>query len=60
MVTFFWPKHNKCSKMGSKFQIFASLGTTVTIFSELKRNMMVKEIPTNGVNWCIEIAPNDL
>ena len=30
------------------------------IFSDLKRIMMVKEIQRNGVNWCFEIAPNDL
>ena len=48
MVICFWPKHNKCSKMGSKYQIFVSLGTTVTIFSDLKHIMMVKEIPRNG------------
>ena len=44
MVTCFWPKHNKCLKMGSEFQIFASLGTRITIFSDLKGIMMVKEI----------------
>ena len=59
MVTCFWPKHNKCPKMGSKSQIFVSLRTIITIFSDLKRIMMVKEIPRNGV-WFIEIAPNDL
>ena len=30
------------------------------IFSDLKCIMMVKEIPRNGVTWCLEIAPNDL
>ena len=60
MVTCFWPKHNKRLKMGSKCQIFVSLRTTITNFSDLKRIMMVKEIPRNGVIWCIEIAPNDL
>ena len=44
MVTCFWPKHNKCLKMGSEFQIFASLKTRITIFSDLKGIMMVKEI----------------
>ena len=29
-------------------------------FSDLKRIMMVKEIPRNGVIWYIEIEPNDL
>ena len=60
MVTCFWPKHNKCLKIGSKCQIFASLGTRITIFSDLKHIMMVTEIPRNGVIQCIEIAPNDL
>ena len=60
MVTCFWPKHNKCLKMGSEFQIFASLRTRITIFSDLKCNIMVKEIPRNLVIWCIEIAKNDL
>ena len=44
MVTCFRPKHNKCLKMGSEFQIFASLRTRITIFSDLKGIMMVKEI----------------
>ena len=52
--------YNKCPKMGSKCQIFVSLRTTITIFSDLKRIMMVKEIPRNGVIWFIEIAPNNL
>ena len=60
MVTGFWPKHNKCLKMGSKCQIFTSLRTRMAIFSDLKRIMMVKEIPRNWVIWCVEIAPNDL
>ena len=60
MVTCFWPKHNICPKIWSKCQIFVSLRTTITIFSDLKRIMIVKEIPRNGVIWCIEIAPNDL
>ena len=60
MVTCFWLKYNKCLKMGSNCQIFASLRTRITIFSDLKRNMMVKEIPRNGVIQYIEIAPNDL
>ena len=60
MVTCFWPKHNKCPKMGPKRKIFVSLRTTITIFCDLKHIMMVKEIPRNGVIWCIEIAPNDL
>ena len=48
MVTCFWPKHNKCSKMGSECQIFVSLRTTITIFSDLKRIMMVKEMGSFG------------
>ena len=44
----YWPKHNKYLKMGSKCQIFASLRTTIIIFSDLKRII------------CIVIAPNDL
>ena len=60
MVTCFWPEQNKCPKMGSECQISVSLRTTIIIFSDLKRIMMVKEILRNGVIWCIEIAPNDL
>ena len=56
----FWPKQLKCLKMGSKCQIFASLGTKITIFSHLKHIMMVKEFPSNGFNRCFEIAPNEL
>ena len=60
MVTCFWPKRKKCLKMGSKCQIFTRLRTRITIFSNLKCFMMVREIPRNTVIWCIEIAPNDL
>ena len=60
MVTCFWLKHNKCLKMGLNCQIFASLRNRINVFSDLKRNMMVKEIPRNGVIQYIEIAPNDL
>ena len=60
MVTCFWLKHNKCLKMGSNCQIFASLGNRINVFSDLKRNMMVKEFPRNGVIQYIEIASNDL
>ena len=52
MVTCFWPKHNKCLKMGSEFQIFASLRARIII--------ELKEIPRNGVNRCFEIALSDL
>ena len=48
MVTGFWPKHNKCLKMGSNSQIFASLRTRITIFIDLKRIIMIKEIPRKG------------
>ena len=60
MVTCFWPKYNKCLKMGSKCQIFASVRTRITIFSNLKHIIMVREIPRNGVKKCIKIALNDL
>ena len=60
MVTGFWPKHNKCLKMGSNCQIFASLRIRITIFSDLKGIMIVKKVPRNWVIWCIEIAPNYL
>ena len=60
MVTQFWCKHNKCLKMGSKCQIFVSLRTRITIFSDLKRIIMLKEILKNGVIQYIEIALNDL
>ena len=60
MVTGFWPKHNKCLKMGSNCQIFASLKIRIAIFSDLKRIMIVKKVPRNWVIWCIEIAQNDL
>ena len=60
MVTCFWPKHNKCLKMGSEFQIFASLRARVIIFSDMKLIIKLKEIPRNGVNRCIEIALSDL
>ena len=46
--------------MGSKPQIFSTLRTTIIIFSDLKRIMVVKEIPRNGVIWYNEIAPDDL
>ena len=45
---------------GLKCQIFVSLRTTITIFSDLKCIMMVKAIPRNRVIQCIEIAHNDL
>ena len=54
----FWPKHNKCLKMGAKCPIFASFRTRLTIFSNLKRIMMVREIPRNGFIWLAEIAPH--
>ena len=60
MVTGFWPKHNKCLKMVSNCQIFASLRIRIDIFSYLKRIMIVKKVPRNCIIWCIEIAPNDL
>ena len=60
MVNCFWLKHNKCLNMGSNCQIFASLRTRITKFSDLYQIMMLKEILRNGVIQCIEIAPNDL
>ena len=56
----YWRKCNKCSIMRSKCRIFATLRATVSIFSEMKQFIKLKEIPSNGVNRCIEIAPNDL
>ena len=44
---------------GSKCQNIASLRAKITIFSNIKHIIKLKEIPRNGVNWCIEIAPND-
>ena len=60
MVTLLWSKCNKCSKMRSKFKIFAILRTRVSIFSEKKQLIKLTEIPRNGVNQYIEIALNDL
>ena len=60
MVTGFWPKHNKCLKMGSNCQIFANLRIRITIFSDLKSIMTVKKVRRNSIIWCIEIAPNYL
>ena len=60
MVTLFWPKCNKCSKMRSKCRISANLRVRVSVFSELKQLIKLKEIPRNGVDRCIEIAPSDL
>ena len=59
MVTCFLSKLMKCPKRGSKPQIFTSLRTTI-IISDLKRIMVVKEIPRNGTIWYNEIAPDDL
>ena len=60
MVTHFWPECKKCSKMGSGCQIFSSLRARIIIFSDMKRIIKLKEIPRNGFNRCIEIAPSDL
>ena len=60
MVTRFWPKCKKCSKTGSKCQIFASLRARIIIFSGMKHIIKLNEILRNGVNRCIEIAPSDL
>ena len=60
MVTHFWPKSNKCSKLRSKCRISANLGVRVSVFSDIKQFVKQKEISRNGVNRRIEIAPNDL
>ena len=36
MVTRFWPKCKKCSKMESNCQIFTSLRARITIFRDMK------------------------
>ena len=59
MVMHFWPKCKKCSKMGSECKIFASLRARIIIFSDMKHIIKLKEIPRNGFNRCIEIAPSD-
>ena len=60
MVTHFRPKCKKCSKMGSECQIFASLKSRIIIFTDMKRIIKLNEIPRNGYDRCIEIAPSDL
>ena len=60
MVNQFLLKCKKCPKIGSKCQNFASLRARTTIFSDVKHITKLKEIPRNGVNWCIQIAPSDL
>ena len=60
MVACFWPKHNKCLKMGSKCQIFANLRTKITMFSDLKHIMMVTQFQEMGIIRWLEIAPNEL
>ena len=60
MVMHFWPKCNKHFKTRSKFRIFPSLRARVTTFSDMKQSIKLKEIPRDGVSWCIELAPNDL
>ena len=56
MVTCFFLNITNVLKWGQN----ASLRTTITIFSDLKRIMMVKEIPRKFVIYYIEITPNDL
>ena len=60
MVMHFWPECNKCSKMRSKCRIFAILRGRVSIFSEIKQFIKLKETLRNGFNRGIEFAPNDL
>ena len=57
MVTHFWPK---CFKTRSKLHIFANIRARVTLFSKMKQFIKLKEIPRDGANRCITIAPSDL
>ena len=59
MVNPFLLKCKKCPKLGSKCQNFATLRAKITIVSNMKRIIKLKEIPRKRVNWYIEIAPND-
>ena len=59
MVTCFWPKHNICLQMGSKCQIFVSLRTTITIFSDLKRIMMEMKFQEMGSFGALELRGID-
>ena len=60
MVTHFWSKCSKCCKMGQKCQIFTCSRSLNNLFSHLKCNKKLKQIPRNGVNQCVKIALNDL
>ena len=60
MVMYFWPNLLKCPKIGSIGQIFASLLAKTTVLNHIKHTIILKEIPRNGVIWCIESALNDL
>ena len=42
MVNRFLLKYKKCPKMGSICQTFASLRAKITIFSDIKRSIMLK------------------
>ena len=46
--------------MRSKCHISAILRVRVSVFTELKQLIKLKEIPRNGVDRCIEIAPSYL
>ena len=41
--------------MGSNSQIFASLRTRITIFIDLKRIIMIKEIPRKGTFGALKL-----
>ena len=60
MVRHFGPKCNKFSKMGSECQIFTRLRDRIIISSDMKLIMNLKEIPRNGFNRYMEVAPSDL
>ena len=60
MVTFFLVLTYKMSLNGVKASNLQQFKNHNNYFSDLKRIMMVKEIPRNGVVWYIEIEPNDL
>ena len=60
MVTHFRPKSNKYSKMRSKCRISSNLGVRVSVFSEVKQFIKLKEVTRKGVDQCIKLAPNDL
>ena len=60
MVTNFWPNIMKCPKMGSFGKIFASLLAKKTVLKHMKHIIILKQIPSNWVFWCIELVLNVL